>query len=87
MQPSDESLFLFLLLVLVAEDDEVFCVSILPLIVALIAISPTIVGQSIKFRSTIFRLYRVIFRRTPVLGFKPRIEISKFLYFCTYVQS
>ena len=46
MQPSDESLFLFLLLVLVAEDDEVFCVSILPLIVALLAISPKIMGQS-----------------------------------------
>ena len=48
MQPSNASLFLFLLLVLVAEDDKVFCVSILPLIVALLAISPKIVGQSIN---------------------------------------
>ena len=33
-----------------------------------------------------FCLYFVKIQRTPVLGFKPRIEISKFLYFCTYVH-
>ena len=53
MQPPDASLFLFLLLVLVAEDDKVFCVSILPLIVALLAISPKIVGQSINHNNKV----------------------------------
>jgi len=57
MQPSDASLFLFLLLVLVAEDDKVFCVSILPLIVALLAISPKIVGQSINHNNKVDTTY------------------------------